>query len=60
MMNHTPNKIIRKSKLINLKENQDIKKSTGGGPKSKKGFKWLLLGPHIEDMMGLKRLSRGG
>ena len=43
MMNHISNNIINNSKLINLKENQDIKKLIGGEPISKKGLKWLLL-----------------
>ena len=42
-MNQLPNDIIRNPKLLNLKEIQYIKKSIGGGSKSKKGFKWLLL-----------------
>ena len=31
VMNHIPNNFIRNSKLINLKENQDINKSIGSG-----------------------------
>ena len=43
IINHIPNNIIRNPKLINLEKNQGIKKSIGGGPKSKKGLKWLLF-----------------
>ena len=43
IMNHIPTDLIRNPKLTNLKENQDITKSIGGGSKRKKGFKWLLF-----------------
>ena len=38
MMNHIPNNIIRNPKLINVEENQGIKKSIVNGQKNKKDF----------------------
>ena len=48
-MNQIPYDIIRYHKLINLKENQDIKKSVGGGSKCKKGSKWLFKWGYLKN-----------